>query len=126
MLGQYQIAALSETRVRRRSVHLLLLLHWEGEDDTRTSGVGLAIRTSLARELGSLPRGISDRLMTLRIRIGKDQYEMIISAYAPTMTNPEDAKEAFLEELSSLLTKVSHKDKVFLLGDFNGLRHYLA
>lgn len=35
------------------------------------------------------------------------------------MTNPEDAKEAFLEELSSLLTKVSHKDRVFLLGDFN-------
>lgn len=83
------------------------------EDNMKISGFGLPICTNLARELESLPRGISDCRMTLRIRTRKDQNAMIIS------TNPEDAREPLYEEFSNFLTKVSHKDKLFFLVDVN-------
>ncbi|KAM3619930.1 uncharacterized protein V6R79_015982 [Siganus canaliculatus] len=74
MLGRYQcdIAALSETRVADKTKFeevgggYTFYCIGKPEDDMRTSGVGLA-------ELESLPWGISDRLMTLCIRIAKDR-----------------------------------------------------
>ena len=89
------------------------------ENAPRTSGVGFAFRTKLARQLDSLPRGINDRLMTLRLRLTKDCFATIISAYAPTMTNPEDIKEAVNEDLNRVLSEVNNKDKLIILGDFN-------
>ena len=35
------------------------------------------------------------------------------------MTNPEEAKDKFYEELDSLIAGTSDRDKLFLLGDFN-------
>ena len=43
----------------------------------------------------------------------------MISAYAPTMTNPEDIKDKFYEELDSLIASVPKSEKLILLGDFN-------
>ena len=44
---------------------------------------------------------------------------MLVSAYAPTMTNPEDIKEKFYEDLDNLLKSIPSQDKLFVLGDFN-------
>ena len=57
--------------------------------------------------------------MTLRMNIEKDSCTTLISAYAPTMTNPDEVKENFYEDLRNVLNKVPRKDKVLLLGDFN-------
>ena len=73
----------------------------------------------LARQLDSLPGGINDRLMTLCLKLTKDCFATVISAYAPTMTNPDDIKEAFYKDLKRLLSEVSSKDKLIILGDFN-------
>jgi len=43
----------------------------------------------------------------------------LISAYAPTMTNPDDIKDRFYEELDSLIAATPNRDKLFVLGDFN-------
>ena len=65
-----------------------------------------------------LPTGISERLINLRISIGKTRYATIISAYAPTMTNPDQTKEKFYELLAQTLQKIPPTDKVIILGDF--------
>lgn len=119
------IAALSETRLSEESsmeeIGAGYTFFWKGKPDgtPRTAGVGFAIRTSLARNLESLPRGISDRIMVLRLKLNHASYATIISAYAPTMTNTEECKDAFYEELDSTLKSTLSNDKLILLGDFN-------
>ena len=66
-----------------------------------------------------LPTGISERVITLRISIGKTRYATIISAYASTTTNPDQTKEEFYELLGQTLQKIPPTDKVIILGDFN-------
>ncbi|XP_046862044.1 uncharacterized protein LOC124455452 [Xenia sp. Carnegie-2017] len=108
MLGHYQvdIAALSETRLadetQLEEVGCGYTFYCIGKPDNspRHSGVGFAIRTQLARRLVSLPQGISDHLMILRLKLQKDCNATIVSAYTPTMTNPDEVKEAFYEELN--------------------------
>ena len=94
---------------------------WKGRgaSEERRNGVGFAIKSNIARNLESLPRGISDRLMVLRIPIAKKSYVTFISAYAPTMTNPDDVKDQFYSDLDSAISSVPPADKLILLGDFN-------
>lgn len=46
----------------------------------------------------------------------KKKHTTIISAYAPTMTNPGETKEAFYEDLSRLIEATPMEDKLVLLG----------
>ena len=68
-----------------------------------------------------LPNGISERLITLRIPIGKTRCATIISAYAPTMTNSDHSKEEFYELLGQTLQKIPPIDKIIIFGDFNAV-----
>ena len=119
------IAALSETRFadtgQLEEIVGGYTFYWIGKpaDEHRQSGVGFAICNDLARSLKSLPVGINDRLMTLRLAIGRNRYATLVSSYAPTMTNPDDAKDKFYSELRSLLSKIPRHDKIILMGDFN-------
>ena len=91
----------------------------KGTEDKRESGVGFAIRSKLVDSLPSSPKGINDRLMTLRIPLQGNKYATLISAYAPTMTNPDSAKEKFYAELKEQIEKTPRADKLIILGDFN-------
>ena len=64
---------------------------WSGRkaEEKRESGVGFAILSSLVSKLDKPPKGINDRLMTLRLPLQGKRFATIISAYAPTMTNPD-------------------------------------
>ena len=42
-----------------------------------------------------------------------------VSAYAPTMTNPDEVKDKFYEDLNALISNVPTSDKLTILGDFN-------
>ena len=119
------IAALSETRFADKGQ---LTEHgggytffWSGRSSTerREAGVGFAIRSHLARKLAKLPEGINDRLMSLQLPLENKKSVTLISAYAPTMTNPEDIKDKFYEELDTLISAVPQSEKLFILGDFN-------
>ena len=46
-------------------------------------------------------------------------YATIVSAYAPTMTNPDDVKDKFYVDVDSVISAVPRTDKLILLGDFN-------
>eukprot|EP00914_Ancora_sagittata_P010289 GHVO01019881.1.p1 GENE.GHVO01019881.1~~GHVO01019881.1.p1 ORF type:complete len:196 (+),score=11.23 GHVO01019881.1:905-1492(+) len=119
------IAALSETRLADQGSLTEqgagYTFYWQGraQEERRQSGVGFAIRTDLAKKLTSLPQGVNDRLMTLRLQIQDEKHATIISAYAPTMTNPDDIKENFYADLHATLSSTPKNDKIILLGDFN-------
>ena len=58
--------------------------------------------------------------MTLRLPLeyGK-KFATLVSAYAPTMTNPDEVKDKFYEDLNSVIKTVPKADKLIILGDFN-------
>ena len=117
------IAALSETRFpgdgELKEKHYTFFWIGQPESDTRSAGVGFAIKNSIVPELQQKPVGVNERLMTLRIPLSKTKYATFISAYAPTMTNTDEVKDKFYEELRGILHKVPLHDNVFLLSDFN-------
>ena len=119
------IAALSETRLAEegqlREPGAGYTFFWSGraKEDRREAGVGFAVKNALVNKLTSLPTGVNDRLMTLKLPLHGKKSATIISAYAPTMTNPDDIKEKFYQDLHSLTTAVPKADKLIILGDFN-------
>ena len=119
------IAALSETRLADEGSltepTCCYTFFWKGkaQSEDRIHGVGLAIKTSLMKQLPTLPVGINERLMKLRLPLSHNRHATIISAYAPTLTSTEEAIEQFYANLSSVLDSVPANDKLILLGDFN-------
>ena len=119
------IAALSETRLADEGqldeVGGGYTFFWKGveEGENRQHGVGFAIKTDLVKQLTELPSGINKRLMTMRLPLESNRFVTIISAYAPTLTSPEEDKGEFYDELRSILLNVPPSDKIWLCGDFN-------
>nr|VZI06720.1 unnamed protein product [Spirometra erinaceieuropaei] len=127
-LARYKvdIAALSETRFSEQGqleeVGAGYTFFWSGRPraERRDAGVAFAIRNNIVGRLPCLPQGINDRLMSLRLPLRRGgQFATIISAYAPTMTNPDAVRDKFYEDLHALLAAVPMADKLVVLGDFN-------
>ena len=72
------------------------------------------------RKLASVPiKGLNDRLISIQLPLGKGKIATLISAYAPTMSNPDEIKGKFYEELDALISSVPSTEKLMVLGDFN-------
>nr|VZI27307.1 unnamed protein product [Spirometra erinaceieuropaei] len=126
-LARYKvdIAALSETRFSEQGqleeVGAGYTFFWSGRPraERRNASVAFAIRNDIVGRLPCLPQGINDRLMSLRLPLWGGKFAIIISAYAPTMTNPDAVRDEFYEDLHAFLATVSKVDKLIVLGDFN-------
>ena len=128
-LGRYgiEIAALSETRFAEigeiKEVGAGYRFFWSGRksEERREAGVGFAIKSDLVGKLSGLPKfnGINDRLMTLRLPLSGNKHATIISAYAPTITNPDEVKDKFYDDLDNIISATPCTDTLILLGDFN-------
>ena len=111
-----EIVALSETRLEEEE-HLKegagYTFVWSGrmKEEQRKAGVGVgfSIKSHL---VSKLPKGINDRLMTLRLPLSGKRH-------APTMTNPDKVKDKFYDNLESVISATPRTDKLILLGDFN-------
>ena len=120
-----EIAALSETRLAEegllKEIGAGYTFFWSGrkKEERRKAGVGFAIKSHLVNKLSGLPKGINDRLMTLRLTLYDKKHATIVSAYASTMTNPDDVKDKFYDDLDSVISATPRTDKLILLGDFN-------
>ncbi|XP_076047086.1 uncharacterized protein LOC143028608 [Oratosquilla oratoria] len=126
------IAALSETRFADKGqlteASSGYTFFWSGRssEERREAGVGFTIKSIHVRNLPNIPEGINDRLMTMQIPLGKKAKATNVSAYALTMTNSDEIKDKFYEELDSLITSVN-SEKLIILGDFNvrvGANHH--
>ena len=120
-----EIAALSETRLAEeellKEVGAGYTFFWSGrkKEERREAGVGFAIKSHLVSKLSGLPKGINDRLMTLRLPLSGKRHATIVSAYAPTMTSPDEVKDKFYDDLDSVISAALGTDNLILLGDFN-------
>ena len=125
-LGRYgiEIAALSETRFAEigeiKEDGTGYTFFWSGRksEEMREAGVGFAIKSDLVRKLTGLTNGINDRLLTLRLSLSGNKHATIVSAYAPTMTNPDELKDKFYDDLDNIISVTPRTDKLILLGDF--------
>ena len=81
--------------------------------------MGFTIRKGIATKLTEMPWPESDRIMTMRLPLSMDNFATIISVYDPTMTNPDENKETFYNQLASVLSGIPHTDKLLLIGDVN-------
>ena len=119
-----EIAALSETRFAeiwgdQRSWRYTFFWSGRKSEERREAGVGFAIKSDLVGKLTGLPNGINDRLMTLRLPLSGNKHATIVSAYAPTMTNTDEVKDKFYDDLDNIISATPRTDKLILLGDFN-------
>ena len=57
--------------------------------------------------------------MTLKLPLSGNKHAAIISAYAPTMTNPDEVKDKVYDDLDSVYSATARVDTLILLDDFN-------
>ena len=93
------ITASSETRLAREGELTErgsgYTFFWSGRDSEERleAGVGFAVKSTLVDKLLGSPKGVSYRLMSLRLPPAYGKKHMtIISAYAPTLMSPDEAK----------------------------------
>ena len=98
-LAKYNIdiAALCETRFSESGSlnDLEYSFFWSGkpEGERWEAGVGFANNKKyIVTKLTEMPRPVSDRIMTMRLPLSKDNFATIVSVYAPTMTNPDEIR----------------------------------
>ena len=119
------IAALSEVRFpdtgSLKEQGAGYTLYWSGKPhgERRQSGVGFMIRNNIAAKLEILPTGHSDRIISMRLPLRKEQYVTLFSVYAPTLQADPADKEKFYTDLRNLVRNTPAGDKVVVLGDFN-------
>ena len=57
--------------------------------------------------------------MILTIDLEDNTSVTLVSCYAPTMASSEQEKDDFYNQLHTVISRVQHKDKLILMGDFN-------
>ena len=55
--------------------------------------------------------------MTLRLPLSDNKHATIISAYAPTMSNPDEVKDELYDDLDSIFSATPRTDKLIFLCD---------
>jgi len=57
--------------------------------------------------------------MSLTLELEGDNMANLISAYAPTLPTPDDAKDEFYNQLDQIISCTPCKHKLIMMGDFN-------
>ena len=83
--------------------------------------MGFDIKKDIVTKLTEMPRPVGDIIMTMRLPMSKDNFTTTISVYAPTITNPDENKEAFYNHLASVSSGITRTDKLLLIGYFNAM-----
>ena len=92
------------------------VLH-SGREELHYQGVGIIIQKNSAKSLiGWKP--VNERIITARFQI-KHAKVTVVQVYAPTETSPAEEKDAFYEQLQTILDDVPSYDVKLVLGDFN-------
>ena len=116
-LYKVEIAALSETRLAEegflKEVGAGYTFFWSRrkKEERREAEVGFVIKSHLFSKLSGLPKGINDCLMTPRLHLSGKSHATIVSVCAPTMTNPDEVKDKFYDDLDTVISAAPRTDK---------------
>lgn len=119
------IAALSETRISGSSsftevgAGYTFVCEGQPNGQPQQHGVGFAIKTSIIQYLEEPSCGMSQCIMTMKLKLNHGCSIVFISAYSPTLTAEDEDKEAFYKKLNSIIQSTPYRHHLFLLGDFN-------
>ena len=117
------IAGLQETRLEGEGVKKEenFTIFWSGvkAGERRQSGVAFAIRNEIVERMVDTPRGINERIITVRIPLKRGRFASVICVYAPTMSNTAEIKEQFYRKLTEVIENIAVEDKLIILGDLN-------
>ena len=117
------IAGLQETRLEGEGVKKEenFTIFWSGvkAGERRQSGVAFAIRNEIVERMVDTPRGINERIITVRIPLKRGRFASVICVYAPTMSNTAEVKEQFYRKLTEVIENIAVEDKLIILGDLN-------
>jgi hypothetical protein len=93
----------------------IILFFWRsrGINETRQHGVDFAVKNNLRSSIESPVRG-SERLLAMRMLTSCDDVTLI-TAYAPTLTSAEDAKDKFYQELDNAVNAIPKSDCIYIL-----------
>nr|XP_009774941.1 PREDICTED: craniofacial development protein 2-like [Nicotiana sylvestris]XP_009774943.1 PREDICTED: craniofacial development protein 2-like [Nicotiana sylvestris] len=119
------IACVQETRwvgLRAKNANGYKL--WYSGVQRGKNGVGILVDSHL-RELVVEVRRVNDRLMTIKLVVGKCILN-VISAYAPQAILDEEIKRHFWEGLDDVVRSIPPSERLFIGGDFNGHTGSLA
>ncbi|KAL0156964.1 hypothetical protein M9458_048210 [Cirrhinus mrigala] len=96
-------------------------LYWSGRpaSERKLSGVGFMVKTSIASKMENLPTGHSDRIISKRLPLRRQQHVTFLSVYSPTLFAEPAEKDKFYTDLRNLLQRTPADDKVIILGDFS-------
>lgn len=86
---------------------------WSGKqiDERREAGIEFVLRKEIAAMPNEESTPINDRIMMMRLPLQKNIFA--------TLTNPDEIKEQFYSDLRETIMRVSHDDRLVLIGDFN-------
>ena len=110
---------LQETRWKGGSARVLggYKFFWKGCSEG-VSGVGVLVAEKWVESVIEVKR-VSERMMLLRVRVGK-RILNLISVYAPQVGRAMEEKEEFYGMLGKLMKEVSGEEMLMVCGDFNG------
>ena len=121
---QVEMAAITEIRWRSEGADSLAGGKWKllhsAADDKGVGGVGI-IMTGRAKAAWEAAGGTwtahGRRIVEARMQ-NRTGFTTMVAVYAPTEEHPEEADE-FYDELQKVVGKISKRDVLLLLGDFN-------
>jgi hypothetical protein len=110
---------LQETRWKGEGARMIgdCKFFWIGCDEG-TSGVGILVAKSWIEHVIEVKR-INQRMMVLRIRIGKSVLNLV-SVYAPQVGRAMNEKEEFFIQLGAVLSAIKEDECLIVCGDMNG------
>ena len=112
-----QASRRGQTLWLRHRLHLLLKWTWTWR---KTWGWHwLCCKVNACWQVGwPPPKGVNDCLMMMRLPFSNGlKFITIVSTYAPTMTNQDEVKDKFYEDLNAIITTIPSTDKIIISGD---------
>ena len=100
-----------------KEVNAGYIFFWSGRKSVvrLEAGVGFVIKGELVGKLSGLPKGITDRLMTLRITLAANKHATTASACAPTITKPNEVNDKVYNAINEVISTTPRTDKLIRL-----------
>jgi len=113
------IVTLQETRLPDsgsvKEINFTFFWQVKSPDETSEQGIDFAVRNTLLESIIP-PADGSERSLSLHPSVGP---VTLISAYAPLLSSPGEAKDKSYDELVTTIKGIPEKKLLFILGDLN-------